>query len=170
MAMTSGKADPQQLYMGGKLKIAGNVMASMKLGFLKKLDMNAAKAAIAAHRARAPPRRPPRPHRRRRRSRRPPRSPIASPASSPPPSRRPVTLQLRVREPDSAWAITLGPQGGSITAGEATSPARPSPSPTTTSPRWPAGRRPPRRCTSAASCASTATPAAHHLSLVEGVL
>ncbi len=50
MAMTSGKADPQQLYMGGQLKIAGNVMASTKLGFLKRIDMKAAQAGVAAHR------------------------------------------------------------------------------------------------------------------------
>jgi len=38
MAMCTGKADPQQLYFGKKLKIGGNVMASQKLEFLKKLD------------------------------------------------------------------------------------------------------------------------------------
>ena len=37
-AMTSGKADAQKLYFGGKLKIGGNVMASQKLEFLKKID------------------------------------------------------------------------------------------------------------------------------------
>jgi 3-hydroxyacyl-CoA dehydrogenase/3a,7a,12a-trihydroxy-5b-cholest-24-enoyl-CoA hydratase len=38
LAMCTGQADPQKLYFGGKLKISGNVMASQKLGFLKKLD------------------------------------------------------------------------------------------------------------------------------------
>jgi len=38
MAMCTGKADAQKLYFGGKLKITGNVMASQKLEFLKKLD------------------------------------------------------------------------------------------------------------------------------------
>jgi 3-hydroxyacyl-CoA dehydrogenase/3a,7a,12a-trihydroxy-5b-cholest-24-enoyl-CoA hydratase len=46
MAMTSGKADAQKLYFGGKLKIAGNVMASQKLEFLKKMDPEQAKAAV----------------------------------------------------------------------------------------------------------------------------
>lgn len=46
MAMTSGAADPQKLFMTGKLKISGNVMASQKLMFLKKIDPAAAKAAI----------------------------------------------------------------------------------------------------------------------------
>jgi (3R)-3-hydroxyacyl-CoA dehydrogenase / 3a,7a,12a-trihydroxy-5b-cholest-24-enoyl-CoA hydratase / enoyl-CoA hydratase 2 len=36
--MTTGKADPQKLFMSGKLKISGNVMASQKLIFLKKVD------------------------------------------------------------------------------------------------------------------------------------
>jgi 3-hydroxyacyl-CoA dehydrogenase/3a,7a,12a-trihydroxy-5b-cholest-24-enoyl-CoA hydratase len=38
LAMTSGKADAMKLYMGGKLKITGDVMASQKLGFLQKMD------------------------------------------------------------------------------------------------------------------------------------
>ncbi|HRG99247.1 MAG TPA: SDR family NAD(P)-dependent oxidoreductase [Polyangiaceae bacterium] len=45
--MTSGKADPQKLYFGGKLKISGNVMASQKLTFLKKIDPAAAKEVVA---------------------------------------------------------------------------------------------------------------------------
>ncbi len=45
--MTSGKADPQKLFSTGKLKISGNVMASQKLSFLKKIDRNAAAAAAA---------------------------------------------------------------------------------------------------------------------------
>ena len=44
--MTSGKADAQKLYFGGKLKITGNIMASQKLMFLKKVDPQAAMAAI----------------------------------------------------------------------------------------------------------------------------
>lgn len=47
LAMVGGKADPQKLYFGGKLKITGNVMASQKLEFLKKMDPEKAKAAIA---------------------------------------------------------------------------------------------------------------------------
>lgn len=48
VAMTTGKADAQQLYFGGKLKITGDLMASQKLNFLKKIDPEQAKAAIAA--------------------------------------------------------------------------------------------------------------------------
>jgi 3-hydroxyacyl-CoA dehydrogenase/3a,7a,12a-trihydroxy-5b-cholest-24-enoyl-CoA hydratase len=46
MAMTSGKADPMKLYMGGKLRISGDLMASQKLDFLKKIDPKEAQAAI----------------------------------------------------------------------------------------------------------------------------
>src|SRR5262249_51390126 len=38
MAMVTGKADAQKLYFGGQLKISGNIMASQKLEFLRKLD------------------------------------------------------------------------------------------------------------------------------------
>jgi len=46
MAMTSGKADAMKLYMGGKLKITGDLMASQKLDFLKKIDPKLAAEAI----------------------------------------------------------------------------------------------------------------------------
>jgi 3-hydroxyacyl-CoA dehydrogenase/3a,7a,12a-trihydroxy-5b-cholest-24-enoyl-CoA hydratase len=38
LCMIRGEADPQKLYFGGKLKIGGDVMASQKLEFLKKVD------------------------------------------------------------------------------------------------------------------------------------
>ncbi len=37
MAMATGQADPMKLFGSGKLKISGDVMASQKLGFLKKV-------------------------------------------------------------------------------------------------------------------------------------
>jgi 3-hydroxyacyl-CoA dehydrogenase/3a,7a,12a-trihydroxy-5b-cholest-24-enoyl-CoA hydratase len=46
--MATGKADAQKLYFGGKLKIGGNVMASQKLEFLKKIDRDAATKAYLA--------------------------------------------------------------------------------------------------------------------------
>ena len=46
--MTNGKADPQKLFMSGKLKITGNVMASQKLEFLKKLDRSEVEAALTS--------------------------------------------------------------------------------------------------------------------------
>ncbi|MEM9193779.1 MAG: SCP2 sterol-binding domain-containing protein, partial [Myxococcota bacterium] len=47
MDMCTGKADPQKLYFGGKLKISGDVMASQKLTFLKKVDPKLVEAAMA---------------------------------------------------------------------------------------------------------------------------
>ncbi len=46
LAMTSGKADAMKLYMGGKLKISGDVMASQKLSFLQKIDPKHALEAV----------------------------------------------------------------------------------------------------------------------------
>jgi 3-hydroxyacyl-CoA dehydrogenase/3a,7a,12a-trihydroxy-5b-cholest-24-enoyl-CoA hydratase len=53
--MTSGKADPMKLYMGGKLKIAGDVMASQKLDFLKKIDPKQAMEAVMKKKGGAAP-------------------------------------------------------------------------------------------------------------------
>ncbi|HEX9100666.1 MAG TPA: SDR family NAD(P)-dependent oxidoreductase [Polyangia bacterium] len=48
IAMATGKEDAQKMYFGGRLKISGNVMASQKLGFLKKIDPASIRAAAAA--------------------------------------------------------------------------------------------------------------------------
>ena len=101
MAMTSGKADPQKLYFGGKLKVSGNVMASQKLNFLTKIDPKEVAAAPKADapkadapkaegsRAGCRPRRPPSSRRCRSGWRRapswPPRSTRCSSSSSPRP-------------------------------------------------------------------------------------
>ena len=53
--MTSGKADPMKLYMGGKLKITGDVMASQKLDFLKKIDPKQALEAVTKKKGAAAP-------------------------------------------------------------------------------------------------------------------
>jgi 3-hydroxyacyl-CoA dehydrogenase/3a,7a,12a-trihydroxy-5b-cholest-24-enoyl-CoA hydratase len=55
MLMTSGKADPMKLYMGGKLKISGDLMASQKLSFLQKIDPKLALEAITKKRGGASP-------------------------------------------------------------------------------------------------------------------
>ncbi|MGB1275281.1 MAG: SDR family NAD(P)-dependent oxidoreductase, partial [Nannocystaceae bacterium] len=47
LAMSRGELNPQALYFDGKLKIAGDVMASQKLTFLKDIDPELAKAAVA---------------------------------------------------------------------------------------------------------------------------
>lgn len=53
LALTQGKADAMKLFTTGKLKIAGNVMASQKLQFLSKLDPGAAVEVVAKRRAAA---------------------------------------------------------------------------------------------------------------------
>jgi 3-hydroxyacyl-CoA dehydrogenase/3a,7a,12a-trihydroxy-5b-cholest-24-enoyl-CoA hydratase len=111
--------------MGGQLKIAGNVMASTKLGFLKKIDMKAAQAAIAANRSAAAGG-----VKQGGSSQNPPERSAQAPAIADKLASKlaavtldqAVTLQLRIKDPASAWVLTLGPQGGSITAGEATTP------------------------------------------------
>lgn len=55
LALTAGKADPQKLYFGGRLKISGNVMASQKLEILfKAMTPDEAKKALEAARASGP--------------------------------------------------------------------------------------------------------------------
>ncbi|HEX3764145.1 MAG TPA: SDR family NAD(P)-dependent oxidoreductase [Kofleriaceae bacterium] len=53
--MTSGKADAMKLFTTGKLKISGNVMASQKLEFLRKLDPRRAIEVVAKLRGGAAP-------------------------------------------------------------------------------------------------------------------
>ena len=48
IAMCTGKADPQKLFMTKKLKITGNVMASQKLDFLRKLDASSFTSGASA--------------------------------------------------------------------------------------------------------------------------
>jgi 3-hydroxyacyl-CoA dehydrogenase/3a,7a,12a-trihydroxy-5b-cholest-24-enoyl-CoA hydratase len=47
LEMTSGKADAMKLFTTGKLKISGNVMASQKLEFLRKMDPRRAAEVVA---------------------------------------------------------------------------------------------------------------------------
>jgi 3-hydroxyacyl-CoA dehydrogenase/3a,7a,12a-trihydroxy-5b-cholest-24-enoyl-CoA hydratase len=53
--MTSGKADAMKLFSTGKLKISGNVMASQKLEFLRKMDPRRAAEVIGKLRGAAAP-------------------------------------------------------------------------------------------------------------------
>jgi 3-hydroxyacyl-CoA dehydrogenase/3a,7a,12a-trihydroxy-5b-cholest-24-enoyl-CoA hydratase len=53
--MTSGKADAMKLFTTGKLKISGNVMASQKLEFLRKLDPKRAAEVVGKLRGSAAP-------------------------------------------------------------------------------------------------------------------
>ncbi len=53
--MTQGKADAMKLFTTGKLKISGNVMASQKLEFLRKMDPTRAMDVVAKLRGGAAP-------------------------------------------------------------------------------------------------------------------
>ncbi len=50
-AMTAGKADPMKLWTDKKLKIGGDIMASQKLMFLKKIDPKRGAQVVAALRS-----------------------------------------------------------------------------------------------------------------------
>src|SRR5262249_51575263 len=54
LAMSRGEADPMKLFSTGKLKISGDVMASQKLGFLKKITPDMVKPSGAPAAAAAP--------------------------------------------------------------------------------------------------------------------
>jgi 3-hydroxyacyl-CoA dehydrogenase/3a,7a,12a-trihydroxy-5b-cholest-24-enoyl-CoA hydratase len=122
MDMTSGKADPQKLYFGGKLKITGNVMASQKLEFLKKIDPKAAEEAVKKARAAG----------------------TAKAATSSGPKGREAkaqaifaalgdriaktpglvaevaaVLKFKVTQPDAVWTVDLKNGAGGVTSGEA---------------------------------------------------
>jgi 3-hydroxyacyl-CoA dehydrogenase/3a,7a,12a-trihydroxy-5b-cholest-24-enoyl-CoA hydratase len=116
LAMTSGKADPMKLYMGGKLKITGDVMASQKLDFLKKIDPQQAREAVRRKRGGAGPTAP---------------GSAAGPAGAPGASAPGILkglgerlsknvgiareigalIQLHVKNPDASWVIDLTGSG-----------------------------------------------------------
>ena len=48
LEMVTGKANPQKLFMSGKLKISGNIMASQKLEFLMKMDKKRVEKVVLA--------------------------------------------------------------------------------------------------------------------------
>ncbi|MFT3773408.1 MAG: SDR family NAD(P)-dependent oxidoreductase [Minicystis sp.] len=124
--MTSGKADPQKLFMGGKLKITGNIMASQKLMFLKKVNPADAMAAIQKARGGAPA------------------PAAAAPAAAAPApdkltsadifvaigdyvaktsdlvSKVGTVFQFHLKDPDSSYVIDAKNGKGSVTAGTAT--------------------------------------------------
>ncbi|MCC6647632.1 MAG: SDR family NAD(P)-dependent oxidoreductase [Polyangiaceae bacterium] len=121
MAMVAGKANPQKLFMGGQLKVTGNMMASQKLGFLMKMDpqlvLDAAKARAGAGGGAAAP------------------APAAAPEG---PTADQIfwalgwtleknpglvkdvgtTFQFKLTGPDAAWFLDLKNGNGSLKRGE----------------------------------------------------
>ncbi len=120
MDMCTGKADPQKLYFGGKLKISGNVMASQKLTFLSKIDPAWVVESIPARAGSAPAAAA--------------AAPAAAAADDGPNSgdvfvairdhveRNPdlkkiaTVYQFKLRNPDSVWTVDL--KKGEVAAGE----------------------------------------------------
>jgi 3-hydroxyacyl-CoA dehydrogenase/3a,7a,12a-trihydroxy-5b-cholest-24-enoyl-CoA hydratase len=112
--MTSGKADAMKLFTTGKLKISGNVMASQKLEFLRKLDPKRAAEIVAKLRGASGG------------------APAARPAAAPAPAAEPsapkifaalakrlaenpglkqevrATVQFNVKDPDRSETVALG--------------------------------------------------------------
>jgi 3-hydroxyacyl-CoA dehydrogenase/3a,7a,12a-trihydroxy-5b-cholest-24-enoyl-CoA hydratase len=112
LAMTSGKADPQKLYFGGKLKVSGNVMASQKLQFLTKIDPK----EVAAPKGDAP------------RAEAPKGGTASAPAlfkalqerlaKAPELAAEVAALvQFKLTAPEGAWAVDLRSAPGSVTQG-----------------------------------------------------
>ncbi len=120
MLMTKGEIDPQKLYFSGRLKVAGDVMASQKLDFLQKVDPAEVAEAVAAAKASG--------------------AAEAAPAAAAEPGRTPVAgtlferlaahlretpglaaevgarVQFHVTGPDAAWGLDLR-DGVAIAAG-----------------------------------------------------
>jgi 3-hydroxyacyl-CoA dehydrogenase/3a,7a,12a-trihydroxy-5b-cholest-24-enoyl-CoA hydratase len=120
--MCTGKADPNKLYFGGKLKVSGNIMASQKLGFLQKMDPKFVTDAMAARGSPAA-------------------AATETPAASAGPSSAAVfaaigkhlslskglgeqiktVFQFRLTAPDSAWVLDMKSGDGAVRQGTADS-------------------------------------------------
>jgi 3-hydroxyacyl-CoA dehydrogenase/3a,7a,12a-trihydroxy-5b-cholest-24-enoyl-CoA hydratase len=101
VAMTKGEKDPQKMYFGGELKIGGDIMASQKLGFLKKVEPRHVEAAMGAVTAQDAPKAAPK---------------VAPRAASAPKFFEALAaaaptgkgkVQIRVTDPDGAWLVDL---------------------------------------------------------------
>ncbi len=123
--MVAGKADAMKLYMGKKLKIGGDIMASQKLMFLKNIDPAAAAGVVAKLRGAGG-------------------GASAGGGGAAAPSGEPTsgeafaviadyigkngglakdvgkTFLFKLSEPDSAWTIDLKTGAGSVTSGGTT--------------------------------------------------
>ena len=93
-AMTRGEIDPMKLYMEGRLKIAGDIMASQKLSFLQKIKPADVSEGVKAIKAAGPA----------------PRSAAAATEAAAPAifaaaSAAPATLQFNITSPDDHWVV-----------------------------------------------------------------
>ncbi|AXQ29426.1 SDR family NAD(P)-dependent oxidoreductase [Solimonas sp. K1W22B-7] len=123
VAMSTGKADPNKLYFGGKMKVSGNVMASQKLGFLQKLDPKLLEEVLKSRAGAAP---------------------AAAPAAAAPsgPTSADIfaaigkhlaatkglgdqvktVFQFRLTGPDSSWHLDMKAGDGTVNPGDAANP------------------------------------------------
>src|SRR5687768_13206070 len=113
MAMATGKADAMKLFSTGKLKISGDVMASQKLGFLKKLKLEAAATPTPATSGSVPE----------------PTSWDVFIAIRDHVERNPelaakvqTVFAFQIKEPDSAWTLDLKNGKGAVVEGAPASP------------------------------------------------
>jgi 3-hydroxyacyl-CoA dehydrogenase/3a,7a,12a-trihydroxy-5b-cholest-24-enoyl-CoA hydratase len=121
MDMCSGKADAMKLFTGGKLKITGNIMASQKLDFLRKVDPS---DVLAAAQKRAGGGAPPAP------------TPAVEPNSADvfggiarylakaggQGDKIKTVFQFKLKSPDAVWTIDLSGGDGKVTQGESAPP------------------------------------------------
>jgi len=109
-AMTRGEIDPMKLYMEGRLKIAGDIMASQKLSFLQKITPEEVAEGVKAKKAAGGVAKS-----------------VAAPTEASAPgifasvSGATATLQFHITEPEGHWVVTPdGATSGKTEAPDAT--------------------------------------------------
>ncbi|MCB9600302.1 MAG: SDR family NAD(P)-dependent oxidoreductase [Sandaracinus sp.] len=109
VAMTKGEKDPQKMYFGGELKIGGDIMASQKLGFLKKVEPRHVEAAMGAATKQDAPKAAPKVAPKQA------RAPQLFEALSVKAPKGQGKIQIRVTDPDGAWLVDL--EAGAVKSG-----------------------------------------------------
>ncbi|MEZ4247519.1 MAG: SCP2 sterol-binding domain-containing protein [Polyangiales bacterium] len=108
VAMTKGEKDPQKMYFGGELKIGGDIMASQKLGFLKKVEPRHVEAAMGAATKQDAPKATSKVTKQA-------RAPQLFEALSVKAPKGQGKIQIRVTDPDGAWLVDL--EAGAVKGG-----------------------------------------------------
>ncbi|MCA9622487.1 MAG: SCP2 sterol-binding domain-containing protein, partial [Myxococcales bacterium] len=121
MDMCTGKADPMKLFSTGKLKISGDIMASQKLSFLKKIEPQRVADAMKARGGGGGGAAPAKPS-----------GPLsgdvflgikAHVAHHPELAEKiQKVFQFQLTDPDSVWTIDVKTPGGAVAPGETVKP------------------------------------------------